>query len=102
MEKDSAITNSSKIKLKSNPVKGGGISTLSANSAAPQPLKKPSAISKLMYKMKSNPIDIIEAAKEGDRNMVQKLLEKGAEVDVKDSSGWTHIFWASKKGPWAT
>lgn len=41
---------------------------------------------------------LIEAADKGDLNAVKEALEKGADINVKDSSGWTSLMHASNKG----
>jgi ankyrin repeat protein len=41
---------------------------------------------------------LIEAAKQGDLKQVQELLEKGADINSKDNSGWTALMWVSDNG----
>ncbi len=40
---------------------------------------------------------LIEAAKEGDQNAVQALLDKGADVNAKDGYGKTAWMYAAKR-----
>ena len=41
---------------------------------------------------------VIEAAKNGDREALAKLLAEGADVDEQDEQGWTPLNWAAGKG----
>jgi ankyrin repeat protein len=41
---------------------------------------------------------LLWAAEEGHEAVVKLLLEKGAELEAKDSSGWTALIWAAEKG----
>jgi ankyrin repeat protein len=43
-------------------------------------------------------MDLIEAAKSGNKDSVLQLLESGAEVNQQDKQGWTPLNWAAGKG----
>lgn len=41
---------------------------------------------------------VIEAAKNGDRETLEKLLDEGADVNEQDEHGWTPLNWAAGAG----
>lgn len=41
---------------------------------------------------------VIEAAKNGDREALEKLLAEGADVNEQDENGWTPLNWAAGAG----
>lgn len=41
---------------------------------------------------------LLNAAIEGQEEVVKRLLEEGAELDARDESGWTPLFWAAATG----
>ncbi len=43
-------------------------------------------------------IELIRAAKSGDTHKVQKLLQKGANINAVDEEGWTPYLAASTNG----
>jgi ankyrin repeat protein len=42
--------------------------------------------------------ELLEAAKIGDKQRVEQLLEKGADVNAKDKYGWTALMYAAYQG----
>ena len=51
--------------------------------------------SSIRNKLKS---DLFDAAKKGDTKRVDELIEKGADVNVEDGTGWTPLMYASAQG----
>ncbi|MGZ4955593.1 MAG: ankyrin repeat domain-containing protein [Methylobacter sp.] len=49
-----------------------------------------------------NEPQLIEAAKAGDVNRVQALVESGEDLEQKDDYGWTALNWAAGHGDLAT
>jgi ankyrin repeat protein len=45
-----------------------------------------------------NELQLIEAAKVGDVNWVQALIECGGDLEQKDDYGWTALNWTSGHG----
>lgn len=45
-----------------------------------------------------NELQLIEAAKAGDTNWVQALIETGEDLEQKDDYGWTALNWAAGCG----
>src|SRR5262249_22558006 len=68
-----------------------------ANPSATRPIKRPSRIAKLLFRITSSS-RIIEAALQGNEGLVQELLQRGANADWKDKDGHTPLFWAARNG----
>jgi len=43
-------------------------------------------------------MELLEAVKSGNADMVKELIESGAEVNQQDKQGWTPLSWAAGKG----
>ena len=43
-------------------------------------------------------IQLIEAAKQGDTELMKRLIERGADVKAKCEKGWTALMWTSSNG----
>lgn len=43
-------------------------------------------------------VDLIEAVKSGNKDLVRELIQAGAEVNQQDKQGWTPLNWAAGKG----
>jgi ankyrin repeat protein len=44
--------------------------------------------------------DLVDAAKRGDEHAVHFLIEQGADLDARDSVGYTALHWAGIRGHW--
>jgi ankyrin repeat protein len=44
--------------------------------------------------------ELIQASRKGDAHKVEKLIEAGADINAKDSAGWTPYLAASTEGNW--
>ena len=50
------------------------------------------------YGEEDNNTKLLEAAKEGNTVLLKQLLDANADVNTKDTEGWTPLMFASKNG----
>lgn len=65
-----------------------------------KPLKKksPLMISYFLGKLRFQETRLIRAAKDGNITTIQKLIDRGADINAKNENGWTALFYAAVTG----
>lgn len=80
------------------PIQGRVSSHKVPNIDSPRRSKKAGRMARLLFMITNSRTAILGAAKSGDAILVERLLDKGAAVDLKDNRGSMSLWWAAKNG----